>query len=166
MGIAGVVNTGISNCIDVFLFRVCSMGICWHQHCHLHNLTSVHYKYYLGLASALSACIYCAGGAGPRQIALCDYSLWFFIMFHVPTRHIRQHNFSIRNILHKYSPQLFNYWHYPYIYIQYEYSCRIFATCIHDKYSGKEYWQKIFLQKIPTKYSAPSYVWTCNAFPV
>ena len=67
------------------------------------------------------------------------------------------------NIHHNY---LFNYSHYPYIYIQYEYSCRIFATCIHDKYSGKEYRDKIFLQKIPTKYSGPSYVWTFNAFPV
>ena len=88
MGIGGVVNTGISNCIDVFLFRVCSMGICWHWHSHLQNLTSVHCIYYLGPVSALSACSYGAGGAGPRQIALCHYSLSFFIMFHVPTRHI------------------------------------------------------------------------------
>ena len=52
-----------------------------------------------------------------------------------------------RNIRHNY---LFNYSHYPYIYIQYEYSCRIFTTCIHDKYSGEGIRQKIFLQKIPT----------------
>ena len=52
------------------------------------------------------------------------------------------------NICHNF---LFNYWHYPYIYIHYKYSCRIFTTCIHDKYSGKEYRHKIFLQKIPIK---------------
>ena len=48
MGIGGVVDTGITNFINVLLFPVSIMGKCWHWHRDLHNVTSGHSIYYLG----------------------------------------------------------------------------------------------------------------------
>ena len=74
------------------------------------------------------------------------------------------YEYSPTNIPHHY---VFTYWHDLYINIQDEYSWRIFGTCVQQKYSANDYPNKIFFEKIPTKYSEPqSYLRIFNAFPV
>ena len=99
-----------------------------------------------------------------QQVPELNYSLWLLNMVQVSSWHIRHYNFYIKNIPHHY---LFTYWHDVYINIQGEYSWRIFATCLQQKYSANEYPNRMFFEKIPTKYSEPqSYLRTFNAFAV